>query len=385
MTGKERVQAAIHHEEPDKVPLDAWLAPEVADRLAEILDVNTTADPFALRKRLGHDLLYRMVGFCEGFSTIYDESKKIGENLYRDEFGIIWSFKAQSRGGYCELVGHPFEDIKNYDGYHWPDPLEVSRKRLDENRELIARDGQNYGIIGAVACSMLEGAWYLRGLENFLMDLASNLDFVNDLLDHTMHHSLVLSKELVEMGVDILWWGDDFSMETGPLMQPYLFRELLKRRYALAFDELRKIDGNVKIAFHCDGKIEWALDDLVEIGVDIINPLQPDVNDTAAVKKRYGKRLTVWGNVDTRTIMSRGSVLEVVEEMRANIRTLAPGGGHLLCSNHTIQATPRAVENTIAYYWAAHAFRDYPIRTKPIAANSKPEWTVPTSRSSQPV
>ena len=135
---------------------------------------------------------------------------------------------------------------------------------------------------------MLEGAWYLRGLENFLMDLASNLDFVNDLLDHTMQHSLTLSKELVKMGVDILWWGDDFSMETGPLMQPELFRDLLKSRYAQAFGELRQIDSNVKIAFH-----------------------------------------------------------------------------------HTIQSTPRAVENTIAYYWAAHAFRDYPINLMPVIKKRK--------------
>jgi len=105
--------------------------------------------------------------------------------------------------------------------------------------------------------------------------------------------------------------------------------------------------------------------------VDIINPLQPDVNDTAAVKRRYGKRLTVWGNLDTRTVMSSGSVFDVVEEVKQTIRTLSPGGGHLLCSNHTIHSTPRAVENTIAYYWAAHAFRDYPINLEPVAKERK--------------
>jgi uroporphyrinogen decarboxylase len=371
MTSKERVQMAINHEEPDKVPLDSWIAPEVADRLVEILHVDTVEDPFALRKKLGNDLLYRIVGFCEGFSTIHDESKKIGHNLYQDDFGIQWSFKSQDHGGYCEIAAHPLADIKSYDIYRWPDPLVVSKQGLEENRALIQREGREYGIIGAVACSMLEGAWYLRGLENFLIDLASNRDFVNDLLDHTMQHSLILSKELVQMGVDILWWGDDFSMETGPLMHPDLFRELLVPRYARAFEELRSIDRSVKIAFHCDGNVEWALDDLVEIGVDIINPLQPDVNDTAAVKRRYGKELSVWGNVDTRNVMSEGSVLDVIEEVKRTIRTLAPGGGHLLCSNHTIQATPRAVENTVAYYWSAHTFRDYPLRLEPVEKTMK--------------
>jgi uroporphyrinogen decarboxylase len=166
------------------------------------------------------------------------------------------------------------------------------------------------------------------------------------------------------MGVDILWWGDDFSVESGPIMQPELFRRLLKSRYARAFQELRGLNKNLKIAFHCDGKVQWALDDLVEVGVDIINPLQPDVNDVAAVKKRYRGKLTVWGNVDTRNVMSRGSVQEVVEEVKKVFRTLSPGGGHLFCSNHTIQATPRAVENTIAFYWAAHMYRSYPIRAE---------------------
>jgi uroporphyrinogen decarboxylase len=362
MTSKERVLTAINHEEPDKVPLDSWLAPEVADELVKLLGVNTASDPFALAKRLGNDFLYRAVGFCEGFSTIYDESKKIDDNLYQDDFGIKWSFRRQAYGGYCEMVEHPLADQKNYDHFVWPDPLEVSKIGLEENRSLIERDGKEYAIIGAVACSMLEGAWYLRGLENLLMDLAGNLDFVNELLDHTMDHSLVLSRELVKMGVDILWWGDDIGVESGPIMQPELFRRILVPRYQRVFEELRGINKNIKIAFHTDGQIEWALDDLVGAGVDIINPLQPDANDVAAIARRYGNDLTVWGNVDTRTIMSKGSAIDVVEEVKRVISLLSPGGGHLLSSNHTIQSTPRAVENTIAFYWAAHSFRDYPIQ-----------------------
>ncbi len=371
MTSKERVLMAINHQEPDKVPLDSWMAPEVANKLVGLLNVDNSKDPFALAKRLGNDFLYRAVGFCEGFSTIDDESKKIGDNLYQDDFGIKWRRQNQEHGGYCEMVEHPLADLQSYSRFRWPDPLKISKVGLEENRQLIARDGRQYGIIGAVACSMLEGAWYLRGLQNFLMDLATNLDFVDDLLEHTMRHSLALSRELVKMGVDILWWGDDFSVETGPIMQPELFRKLLKSRYAKVFAELRGLDRKIKIAFHCDGKVEWALDDLVEVGVDIINPLQPDVNDVPAVKKRYGKKLSVWGNVDTRTVMSKGTVFDVVEEVKKVIRTLSPGGGHLLSSNHTIQSTPRAVENTIAFYWAAHHFRDYPIRIEAVTDKAK--------------
>jgi uroporphyrinogen decarboxylase len=125
--------------------------------------------------------------------------------------------------------------------------------------------------------------------------------------------------------------------------------------------EVRKINKDVKIAFHTDGKVEWALDDLVEMGVDILNPLQPDVNDVALVKKRYGKHLSFWGNVDTRVVMTKGSAEDVVDEVKKVLRTLSPGGGHIFCSNHGIQDGPRALENVLAFYWAFSQFNRYPI------------------------
>jgi uroporphyrinogen decarboxylase len=93
----------------------------------------------------------------------------------------------------------------------------------------------------------------------------------------------------------------------------------------------------------------------------MINPLQPDVNNVTEVKKRYGKKLSVWGNVDTRTVMSSGTVEDVVSEVKHVLRTLSPGGGHVFCSNHGIQDTPRALDNILAFYWAFNQFKRYPI------------------------
>ncbi|HUV06648.1 MAG TPA: hypothetical protein VMX75_02895, partial [Spirochaetia bacterium] len=190
MNSKERVLASLSFEEPDRVPLDCWLVPEITKALKGCLCLNETPDPFALQKRLGHDLLYRGIGFCEGFNTVNDESKKIGDNLYQDDWGIKWRYQRQQYGGYCEMVEHPLADLGRYSEYRWPDPLAVSAQGLAEYTDLIERDGGNYGIAGQVACSVWEGAWYLRGLENLLVDLGSDMDFVEDLLDHTMRHSL---------------------------------------------------------------------------------------------------------------------------------------------------------------------------------------------------
>ncbi|MBN2073487.1 MAG: hypothetical protein JW770_06050 [Actinobacteria bacterium] len=361
MNSKERVMMAINHEEPDKVPVDIMIAPEVADVFIETLCLDLESDPFALSKALGNDVLYGLLGFCDGFSSIYKEERKIGENLYKDHFGIKWRKKSHKYGSYCEFVEHPLADIKNYDSYRWPDPLLEEKEGIEMYKKLIDECGSEYAIIGGVGCSMLEASWYLRGLENLLADLYLNKDFAIEILDRTMNYSLELSRKLVELGVDIIWWGDDIACESGPLMSPALYRELIKPRYAYMVQEIKKVNKNIKIAYHTDGDIEWALNDIIELGIDILNPLQPDVNNVAEIKAKYGEKLTFWGNVDTRTIMNEGDFSDVTNEVKNVISVLSPGGGHILCSNHTVQASPRAVDNTIAYYWAAGRFRGYPI------------------------
>lgn len=211
---------------------------------------------------------------------------------------------------------------------------------------------------------MFEACWYLRGLEDFLSDLYLNRDFVEELLDKTMSVSLEISKKLVSMGVDIIWWGDDISNERGPYINPELFRKLIKPRYSRMVEEVRKLNNDIKIAFHCDGKIDWVLDDFADLGFDIINHIQPDVNNSKEIKRRYGKRFTFWGNVDTRNVISNGTFREVTEEVKRSISDLSPGGGHILCTNHTVQATERAVDNIIAYY-IAEKYRKYPISAEP--------------------
>ena len=361
MNSKERILTTINHQEPDMVPIDSWLAPEVAEVLIKGLSLDMENDDFALKKALGNDLLYLVLGFCDGFSSIFKEERKIGNNLYQDPFGIKWKKKSQQFGCYCEFSEHPLADMKNYDGYKFPDPFNVHKKEFEIYKRIIEKDGDDYAILGGVACTILEGAWYLRGLENFLIDLYKNRDFAIELLDKTMNYSLKISKELVKMGVDIIWWGDDIGSEKGPYLDPKLYRQLIKPRHAYMVQEVKKINKDIKVAFHTDGDIGWALNDLVEIGIDILNPLQPDVNNVEEIKKNYGKKLTFWGNVDTRNIMSNGNFTDVAEEVKKVMSILSPGGGHILCTNHTVQASARAVDNTIAYYWAAEKFRNYPI------------------------
>lgn len=371
MNSRERILTTLDHKEPDKVPIDSWLAPEVAEVIIKGLNLDMERDPFALSKALGNDLLYTMLGFCDGFSSTLKEERKIGPNLYKDPFGIKWKQHSQQFGSYCEFVEHPLADIKNYDNYKLPDPFKVHAKEFQMYEDLIKNEGREYAILGGCACSMFEASWYLRGLENFLTDLMLNKDFAIELLDMTMDYTLKISRKLVEMGVDIIWWGDDVSNERGPYINPQLFRELIKPRYAHMVDEVKKINRNVKVAFHCDGNVGWAIEDFIEVGFEILNPLQPDANNVEEIKRKYGKKLTFWGNVDTRKIMNIGKFSDVAEEIRRVIEILSPGGGHILCTNHTVQASERAVDNTAAYYWAAEHFRNYPLNVLKVKTQKK--------------
>jgi len=371
MNSRERILTTLDHKEPDKVPIDSWIAPEAAEVIIKGLNLDTDNDPFALSKALGNDLLYLTLGFCDGFSSTLKEERKIGPNLYRDPFGIQWRQHSQTFGGYCEFAGHPLDDIKNYDSYKMPDPFKVHEKEFKMYEDLLKNEAKEYAILGGCACTMFEASWYLRGLENFLTDLMTNKDFAIELLDITMEYSLAISKKLVAMGVDIIWWGDDVSSERGPYVSPKIFTELIKPRYDYMVREVKKINKDVKIAFHCDGAVEWVIEDFIDVGFDILNPLQPDANNVAEIKKKYGKKLTFWGNVDTRKIMTVGKFYDVAEEVRKTIEVLSPGGGHILCTNHTVQASERAVDNIAAYYWAAEHFRKYPLNVKKITTERK--------------
>ena len=362
MNSKERILTTINHEEPDRVPLDAWLAPGLTDNLKQLFGLTAADGDWALPKRLGHDLLKSsMAGVCDGFSSTDHEERRIGDNLYQDKFGIQWRLKKHDYVSYCEFARHPLADPADYDAYRWPDPSTSEQQVLQECERLVARDGRDYAIMGSIPCTIFECAWYLRGLENLFMDLALRRDFAEELFERAAQYALVVSRRMAEVGVDIVWWGDDVSHELGPMMKPSDFRTLIKPRYAALVQEVHRVNKDVKTAFHSDGKIEWMLDDLADIGFDIINPLQPDANDVAAVKKRYGKRFTFWGNVDTRGVMSHGTAADVVAEVKHVLRTLAPGGGHIFCSNHTIQDTAGVLDRTLAYYWAFQQFNRYPL------------------------
>ena len=359
MTHRERLLTAVNHQEPDRVPICAFYTPEVERRLLRHMGADT--DQTSTYQAVGgplpllmdHDFLLTWIGPCTSFYA--DPARE-----YTDDWGIRWKWVDNAAGGsYTEMVEHPLADLKDPADFTMPDftPAE----RYDGARQVITEYGQEYAIMGAVPCTLFEISWYLRGMEQVLEDLATNKDFMHAYLDRLVTWVDTAGTRLVELGVDLIWTGDDFGMQDRMIISPGMFREFFKPHYAKLYKKWKSINPNLKIAFHSDGNIYPIIGDFVEIGLDILNPVQPKSMDPAKLKKDFGKYLTFWGSVDVQHVMPYGSVEDVVNEVKLRLQTVGKGGGFIVGPAHAIQPEV-PLENILAFYQTAKNYGRYPIQ-----------------------
>ena len=355
MNSKERLLTALDHEEPDRVPVDLWFTSEVEDRLSAEHGGLRGA---ALRIALGHDLVMTS---SPNIGASYELPGTPEE--YTCEWGVRWKWITNAAGGrYTEAVGHPLAGVEDLTSYHMPDPLGPSMRAIyQETRELAEQYGQTHALFGSLYQTIFESAWVLRGLENLLMDMAANKDFAHELFERLTEYNLVAGNEMVAQGIDVLWLGDDFGTQRTMLISPNTWREFIKPRYARLIDAFKSQNPHLKIAYHCDGYFEPIIPELIEIGLDVLNPVQPLSMDPAEIKYKYGDKLSFWGTVDTQYTFPFGSPEDLEREIRERLRTVAPGGGLILCSSHRVQpdAPP---ENIRTFYRVARQYGSYPIQ-----------------------
>jgi uroporphyrinogen decarboxylase len=358
MTHKERLLTAINHEEPDRVPICAWYTPEAEQKLLRHLGVESTqtetykAAGGPLPILMDHDFIISWVGPCTGYYA--DPAEE-----YTDEWGIGWKWFDNAAGGrYTEMVRHPLADIKDPAEFTMPD---FSREdRYDGLRHMLAEYGKEYGIMGGCACTLFELAWYLRGMEKVMEDMVANKDFMHAYLDKLMGWIDEAGTRMVGLGVDILWIGDDFGMQDRMLISPQLFREFFKPRYAWLFNKWKTLNPKVKVAFHTDGNVYPIIRDFVDIGLDILNPVQPKSMDPAKLKREYGHHLTFWGTIDIQEVMPFGTPQDVANEVKLRLRTVGKGGGFIISPAHNLQ--PQVpIENILTFYETAKTYGRYPI------------------------
>ena len=349
MRHRERVLLALQHESPDRCPMQISFTPEFASRLRAELFHRTWAahnphgggNTYELERALDEDMLLTSVGWANCY---YQEA---GD--YTDEWGIGWKqceyATPYGNGHYTEIACHPLATDDAIETYLPPDP---ERPVLYQDAARTLREFKDeYWIVGVTVTTIFETAWALRGLERLLMDFVLNPDLAERILDIPYHYHLAAAKRLVEMGVDMIWTGDDVGGQHAMIISPECWRRFLKPRMANFIAALKAINPKLKVAYHSDGMIARIVPELVEIGVDVLNPIQPGSMNPSELKKQYGDKLCFWGTIDEQRTLPYGDPSAVEAEVLDRLRTVGRGGGLILGPTHHVQ-----LDTPLENFWA---------------------------------
>lgn len=349
MKHRERILMALNHEVPDRCPMQVSFTPEFAVRLREDMRIEESklhnphggGNTYVLERTLGEDMLLTSVGWANSY---YQDAA-----TYVDEWGIGWDSQVYETpfgtGRYTEITSHPLAADDAILTYRPPDP---TRPELYAEAARVIRDHQDeYWIVGVTVTTIFETAWALRGLEQMLMDFAINPDLADQILEIPYQYHLTAARKLVEMGVDMIWTGDDVGTQRGMLISPPMWRRFLKPRMANFIAELKAINPAVKFAYHSDGDILPIVPELIEIGVDVLNPVQPLCMNPAELKQKFGNRVCFWGSIDEQHTLPMGSPADVRAEVLARLQTIGKNGGLILGPTHHVQ-----LDTPLENFWA---------------------------------
>jgi len=366
MNSKERVQRALTRSGlPDRVPIQFDLCASLLERFSERYGLEPDYSPAyyedlkyrisanELRTRMGSDVVVVGAGLAEDFELKEDEN-----GLITNEFGM----KMRQGPLYMEVVASPLRGAtpEDVEAYTFPDPHDPARYQRAE--EDIARYHDDYFIIGDCELTMFELNWHLVGMEQYMLDLAMGADYIEQLLVKSHHWSLGIAQELAHRGVDAIWFGDDFGSQTGLLLSPRMWRRIFKPLYANIFAAAKAENPDLLIIFHSDGAVAELLPDLIEIGMDVFNPVQPNVpgHDPQTLKQQFGDKVSFFGAIDQQRLLPQGTLEEIEADVREKMAILGDGGGYMVAPAHIIQAdtSPERVE---AFIKAARTYGGYDI------------------------
>ncbi len=378
MTSRERVLVALDHREPDKVPIDlggtqvTTLTRRAYNNLRSYLKLEPDFDPVVADRM--QDVVYLQEDIHRRYQTDFRPIQlkspdgflpREEENGYYDEYGIRWR-KALF---YYDAVERPLancESISDLKKYKWPDPYDPGRVRgLREYAEQLYKETE-FALVADFCCTgPFEGACFLRGYEKFCMDLALDPQFAQALLDMITEIDIGFwDAFLSAVGdfVQVVAQGDDLGMQSRTYISPAMIRKHIKPCLGRIYDFLHS-KTNAKVFMHSCGSIYDVIPDLIEVGVDILNPIQRSAEkmDIKTLKREFGKDLSFWGGaIDVQQVFPSASLEEIEAEAKRAIEVLGPGGGFVFVPTHNIQpdVSPDRIEKL---YQSALCFRDYPI------------------------
>ncbi|MGQ9472544.1 MAG: uroporphyrinogen decarboxylase family protein [Candidatus Caldatribacteriaceae bacterium] len=314
MDERERIVRAISFEKTDLVPYHIDFTIPARLKMVEYLgDID-------FEKRIGNHLAFVKAIAPGAF-------REVAPLYIQDEWGVVWNRTIDPDIGNPE----PILSRPSLSGYRFPDPEDPRRflsipPFVEENQRKFKLLRQTY--------TLFERAWSLRGMENLLSDFIVNPDFVEDLFDHITSFNVKVMEKALDMGLDGVYFGDDWGWQQGLIMGARLWRKFIKPRMAEMIAVAKK--KGKETFLHCCGKVEEIFPDLVEIGLDVFNPFQPEVMDTFALKKKYYGRLCFFGGISIQRLLPFGTKEEVKKEVKRILQELGNGGGYIAAPSHAL-------------------------------------------------
>jgi uroporphyrinogen decarboxylase len=383
MTSRERVLTTLDHKEPDKIPIDlggtlvTGISIKSYTKLMDRLGFNGKREDRIFDKIQQLALIdERLLDRLEvDFRTVYAKSppgfqQKEWEDennfYFQHEYDITLTMPKD--GYYYDFTGFPLDPFneKTYNNYKLPNHLDPARiEGIGEEVEEIVNNKMKCCIYGSIACSLglLQQLSFTMGFANSMINLKLERKLTERYLDDITRKDIEFWDVFLNgegKYVDIIGYYDDFAGQNGLLISMQDFRDIFKPRYRQIFEFIHKKNPKVKIFNHSCGASASLFPEYIDIGVDIVNPIQVSAKDMdiRKLKKDFGNDLVFWGGLDTQHILNRGTVREVEDAVKKLVDVLAPGGGYIFNTVHNIQAGV-PVENIITAFDTIIQIRDY--------------------------
>jgi uroporphyrinogen decarboxylase len=381
MTSRERILAALAHREADRVPFDMGSLPVTGIHRVAYVNLRAALGLPARQTAIYHMMQQLAVVDEDVHEAMRTDCRGVRPNppagwrlelthdadfsYFVDEWGLTRRTQ-RDRGYYYDLCTAPLgavETATDVAAYRWPAPADDARLEGVRARCEALRAQGKAVLLGGVGSGMMEFCQAMRGFEQFYCDLAGDTTVLEAIADKVLelkcaYWSLALSR-LGDV-VDVVQEGDDFGGQHGLLMSLPTWRRIFRPRVAHLFRVIKRAAPGVRLLYHSCGSVRAILPDLIECGMEVLNPVQVSAAqmDTRELKRDFGKALTFWGGgVDTQQVLPRGTPQQVRDEVKRRIDDLAPGGGFVFASVHNIQDVPAA--NILAMRDALAEFGGY--------------------------
>ncbi len=353
MTHRERFINTLVGRPTDHPPLYVSLVPQLAKRLSKHLGV-PYEEPISslLGSRISFNNMLTGLGVdAIGVAACFPDNNLpilLDDGITVNEWGI----GTKPHGLYDDFAIHPLahaqtvEDIENFTF-----PIVDAPGRFRFAEETIAKYGKDFGIIGDLECAIYEMAWYMVGLEKFLMDMMLEEPYVDVLLDKITDISTRTGLRLIEAGVDMIWAGDDFGSQSSLIMSPDMFDRYFAPRIQKMFTAFRTANPNIKLAWHSCGSIVPIIPKFIDLGLDFMNPLQPMAKDMDAenIKKKFEGKIGFFGAICVQDLLPNGTPENIKSEVKRIAGLLGEKGNYILAPAHNIQ-DDTSVENVLALF-----------------------------------